>query len=161
MQRLLHFATISAIATLLVGCAASPSDNTFVVPNGEYPKAFDATRTVLREYRFSLERVDADAGVISTSSQQVAGLVAPWERVQTTAGSEIEDFVHQQSRRVRVTFAQAENGAMNATVVASMTTQAVDPALIDRGMAYRFDVVVSRDDALAAKLARAIERAMK
>lgn len=91
------------LCCLLVGCA-SPSSPQFSVPAGMYPKAFDATRDLLRNYRFALERVDAAAGVITTAHKTSAGLATLWDKEQTTLGQEFEDLLNQESRVVRITF---------------------------------------------------------
>src|SRR5204862_8124944 len=75
-----------------------------------YSKAFDATRDLLRSYHFSLERVDAAAGVITTGYKATAGLATPWDREQSGLSQEFEDLLNQQSRRVRVTFRPSVGG---------------------------------------------------
>jgi hypothetical protein len=171
------FAIASGLAFSLVGCASHQGESSFAVPAGEFPRAFDAARRVLGEHRFSLERVDAQAGIITTAPQATAGFIAPWENVQTSAAQELEDFFHKQSRKVRIDFITSETGSVRGQVVASvvrtqtpgmrpqsvvigMTTQTLDPALLERSMAGSFDVVTTRDDALGAKLAREIERSL-
>jgi hypothetical protein len=97
------------LACLLAGCA-SPKSTQFTVPAGQYSKAFDTSRELLRSYRFVLERVDAAHGIITTTYKTSAGLATPWDREQSTLSQEFEDLLNQQSRRVRVTFRPAVTG---------------------------------------------------
>lgn len=65
---------------------------------------FDASREVLMEYRFALDRVDATRGVITTHPKRTAGLVTPWDREQSGLDQEWEDLLNEQRRVVRVEF---------------------------------------------------------
>lgn len=106
------FALAPALAlALLPGCSSAPADAVIVVLPGEYPAAFDASREVLSEARFALERVDAAAGVITTQPKSTAGLASPWDTEQSTLAQEWEDLANQQRRVVRITFApEGETG---------------------------------------------------
>ncbi len=86
-----------------VGCASSGSGE-FKVEAGSYAAAFDATREVLRDFRFDLERVDAAQGVITTDAKRTAGLATPWDSEQSDLVDEFDDFFNDQRRRVRVVF---------------------------------------------------------
>jgi len=106
LTQLTRAALVLGGAACLVGCSAPTHRETvFVVLPGEYAAAFDATRDVLTDARFTLDRVDAGAGVITTLPKPTTGLATPWDREQTTLGQEWEDFTNQQERLVRVTFA--------------------------------------------------------
>jgi hypothetical protein len=95
-------------AAALGGCATpKPLPPTFTVEAGGYDAAFDAVRATLRASRFEIERVDAGAGVISTSPKQSAGLATPWDGEQSTMHDEFEDLGNHQQRTVRVTFEPA------------------------------------------------------
>ena len=98
------------VAASVVGCAARQGPTAMDVPAGAYPATFDAVRSVLREARFNLERVDANAGVISTQPKHSAGLMTPWDAEQSSAEQEIEDVLQNQRRVVRVTFEPADEG---------------------------------------------------
>jgi hypothetical protein len=167
LVRRVLLAALCAAATGLGACQSTASgDGRFAVADGAYEKTFDAARLVLREQRFTLDRVDAQAGVITTTSQPAAGLIAPWETVQSSASDEVEDLLHQQARRVRVEFVENEGGARVRGVVTvaverqivGLTTQTIDPQAEARGQAGVYTVVVRRDDALAARLAKMIEQ---
>jgi hypothetical protein len=105
----MRFLGLILLISLLTGCA-SPTSTQFSVPAGEYTKAFDTTRDLLRSYRFVLEWVDAAQGIISTTYKTSAGLATPWDSEQSSLSQEFEDFLNQQSRRVRVTFRPAVTG---------------------------------------------------
>ena len=64
---------------------------------GEYQTAFAAARDVLRDNRFSLERVDAGAGVITTQ--------------RSTTMREAVDVIQRRARFVVVSFAPAAGGS--------------------------------------------------
>ncbi len=172
-----------ALAALLVGpggCASAvEGTGDFTFSSRDYPAAFDATRDVLRDYRFTLERIDAEAGVISTAKELSPGLLEPWSPLQTGFGDEWEDTFNRQARQVRVTFApESEDGqTMRASVWVTLLRQhragrrldsewvgastfAVDPQLKERHTATYF-VPTRRDGALEARLARRIEEEMR
>jgi hypothetical protein len=147
-----------------------------------YPKAFDATRDVLRSYRFALERVDAANGVITTQQKFSPGLGALWDQEQSTMSDEFEDFLNQRSRRVRVTFRPRYGwnedapapidpneelvgrveviiyrmetpGLRPPSKAILMTGLATDPELTAEGLGGAYQVPVSQDTRLAARLA--------
>ena len=101
---------VRRIALLLVlgfgvGCrSAEPAPAEFTLDPGDYPLAFDAARETLRDCRFTLDRVDARMGVISTEAKPTAGFATPWDGEQSTLGQEWDDFVNLNARRVRITF---------------------------------------------------------
>src|ERR1051325_3508111 len=126
---------IVLVGWLLGGCGSGTSPQ-FSVPAGEYARAFDATRELLRSYRFSLERVDAAAGVITTAPKSTAGAATPWDGEQSSMADEFEDLLNQQTRRVRVTFRPAvpETGE-------HAFEQTIDPAA---SLVGRVEVVIYR-----------------
>lgn len=104
---LLSACSVLSAVSLLGGCAARvDAPREFAVAPGHYPAAFDATRELLRGMDFTLERVDADSGVISTEPRFSRGLLEPWDATQTGLSDEWEDTVNMQARSVRVTFTQ-------------------------------------------------------
>jgi hypothetical protein len=167
---------LAVLVALVAGCSVR-GDGTFVVPPGEYESAFDAARKTLVEHRFTLERVDAGEGVITTREAASAGLASPWHPYQSTPGDEVEDLLNQQFRRVRVTFTLRDDGSREGRVRVSVhrvqrpglrlsprthhtASLAIDPALVARGMGPGYSVPVRRDARLEARLARAIEQAV-
>ncbi|MBN8596854.1 MAG: hypothetical protein J0L78_04180 [Planctomycetes bacterium] len=96
---------LSIGAAALVGCATHSPD--VPVPAAEYADAFTAARDVLHSYRFTLDRVDARAGVLTTHPSQSAGFFTPWSRNESTLGQEWEDTIHDQQRRVEIVFSPA------------------------------------------------------
>jgi hypothetical protein len=75
-----------------------------VLPSAQYSAAFDAAKHALRDTGFLLERVDAQAGVITTQPKGTAGIATPWDREQSGLGQELDDFFHRQQRVARVEF---------------------------------------------------------
>lgn len=168
----------------LGGCNAS-GPPTFNVQIGQYQQAFNAARDVLRDYHFQLERVDGAQGVITTADLFSAGLLTPWDQVQTTPQQELSDIVNNQARRVRIVFARASQQAdpidppsdaeacvgdvqvvIRRVQVAlvrpnsrsvSLTTTAVDPALTAKQIWGNYAVPFARDEELERRIARAIE----
>jgi hypothetical protein len=159
----------------LAGCHAPQRDTSDAGPRitlapDTYPQVFDAARAVLREYRFTLDRVDAQAGIITTTIQPAAGLIAPWEPVQSSAQEEIEDLLHQQGRRVRIDFIdnntqavvtvaveRTQSAYLRPSQIVGLTTQAIDPVAQSQGQHGVYSVVVRRDDALATRIARDLQ----
>jgi hypothetical protein len=91
----------------LTACASAPpagarADASFEAAS--YPDLFNAAREVLAEYRFTIDRVDAARGVITTYPKRTAGMATPWDREQSSLAQEFEDLAHQQERTARVTF---------------------------------------------------------
>ncbi|MDX2131138.1 MAG: hypothetical protein SFY69_03685 [Planctomycetota bacterium] len=158
------------------GCGAKGTGE-FAIEPGRYAATFDATRRVLRDARFTIERVDAAGGVITTREKASPGLAAPWDTEQTTLGQETSDLLNRQRRGVRVVFegdspdAEPTRGRVEVTVyrvqapglrVSSRTWQTasytVDPMLVARGVGLGTSIPYTRDEYLEARLARAIER---
>lgn len=173
----------AALLCALGGCGAS-GPPAFQVQAGQYQAAFNASRDVLRDYRFAIERVDAAEGVISTKDKSSAGLATPWDGVQTTPKQELSDMLNEQHRRVRITFRPTGDSpstdppssqtscegdvqvviyrVQSALVRPSsrsiqLTTTAVDPGLSAKQIWSKYDVPVERDEALERRIARAIE----
>lgn len=167
----------------LAACSPSAKSNQFAVAPGEYAAAFDATREVLRDYRFRLARIDAAAGVVGTEEKPSAGLATPWDIEQSTLGQEFEDLLNDQKRTVRITFEREGGGHPTAdgpltgsvwvtiyrtqtaglrvpSKATSLTTMTTDPLLAAQGVQAIYDVPVSRDPALEKRLAAAITQRM-
>lgn len=172
------------------GCTAptalEPAE--LVIDASQYGAAFDAAREVLSDARFELDRVDARAGVITTYAKSTAGLATPWDTEQSSLLQELEDLVHLQVRRVRVTFepveeseagADADRRALTGRLLVTVrvvvdrvqrpgtrlapaaigrSSTATDPALSGRGMMPAHAVPMTEDRQLAHRLARAMER---
>jgi hypothetical protein len=83
-----------------------------------YQDVFSASREILREFRFAINRVDAARGVITTHPKRTVGFVSFWDQEQSSVSQEFEDFANQQERSVRVRFRQAEDSDSSA-----LTTQ--------------------------------------
>jgi hypothetical protein len=169
---------------LAAGCSNAYRVPEFSVPAGGYAAAFDATREVLREYRFELERVDARAGVITTRAKSTAGMATPWDREQTTFKQEVEDLLNNQRRiarvqfraegaepggpmppeapligRVEVTVYRVQTPGLRPSSRAIVTTNAAtDPELLSQRIGASFEVEEAEDRELAWRLARRIHR---
>lgn len=88
----------------LSGCAAGGDSNEVLLDSSRYARAFEATKRVLRDERFTIDRVDARAGVITTRPKSSGGLLTAWDGEQSDFGDELEDAANFQQRRVRVVF---------------------------------------------------------
>ena len=192
MRSILRCAWVAVVLAVAGwGCASSdPSPPRFDVPAGRYSDAFEAARDVLAAERFELERVDAGAGVLSTTAKPTSGLATPWDGEQSTTRQEFEDLGNRQQRRVRVTFepepagpeipsdlrqsGSALVGRVEVTVERIRRTQwrlettavrfssfAVDPELQSRGMWPQYTVAVAQDPLLAGRLAEEIRRRLE
>lgn len=99
-------AAASTLAAALGGCSA-PKPTTFELTPEQYPAAFEAAKATLRDFRFPIERVDYQEGVITTALKPSSGLATPWDAEQSTFGQEWRDFANHQAREVRIRFAPA------------------------------------------------------
>lgn len=170
----------------LCGCTPAQIDPTFEAPKGQYASAFDAAVETLRDLRFPIDRVDAAAGVITTSSKQSSGLASPWDLEQSTPTQEVEDLLALHTRHVRITFESAAplSGAnaneFNAGPVRGRVEAVVDRRYVrgwrlssaavlqsdfttdtvaaSRGQPQQFDAPLSRDERLEARLASRIRQ---
>jgi hypothetical protein len=163
-----------AFAGMLTGCSARGTGE-FLVPAGRYDQAFVAARETLRDFRFTPERIDAQAGIITTRSKPTAGLATPWDAEQSTPGDEVGDWLHRRTRSVRIEFDPAAPGDAPAHVrvtlarvagaaprvsskAVSLETYPVNPRDALRGIGAGQPSPLRRDTILEARLARAIER---
>jgi hypothetical protein len=166
----------ASLIGMLGGCSVTgPAE--FAVPAGEYAGAFSASREVLRECRFDLERIDAGEGVLSTLPKHSSGIFTPWDTEQSSIAAELDDSVNHQSRRVRIVFDPsdaphdaARTGRVEVVVyrlqdyslrpstrAIQFSTRAVDPLNSARGVYPQYEVPTTQDPAFASRLARAIE----
>lgn len=163
-----------ACATLLViltGCATAPPESARADADfraDDYPALFDAAREVLSDYQFTLDRIDAARGVITTAPKRTAGLATPWDREQSTARQEFEDLAHQHDRVARITFEPADRPTRVAVEVVvhrvhrpnwrietdalRQSTHAVDPIAVRAGQPGEFREPVAEDRDLARRL---------
>lgn len=171
-------------ASLLGGCAShTDGPREFVIAPGAYAEAFEATREVLLDMDFQLERVDAASGVITTAPHFAQGLLEPWDETQSSASDEWEDAMNMQAREVRVTFsapdgaqgpepARLDETALTAAVHVTVLRQqragrrldsawvggstfSIDPALREQG-GSNYLVPIRRDKQLESRLAHEI-----
>lgn len=155
----------------LAACASAPpagarSDADFAPE--VYPDLFNAACEVLADYRFTIDRVDAARGVITTYPKRTAGLATPWDREQSSLAQEFEDLAHQQERSARVTFEPPE-APTRVTVqiildrvhrpnwrvetdALRQSTHARDPIGIRAGQHPEFREPVAEDRALAERI---------
>ncbi|MDX2016640.1 MAG: hypothetical protein SFY95_03245 [Planctomycetota bacterium] len=141
-------------AASLIGCSAPKTQGTFDVPAGSYAQAFDATRDVLRSYRFTLERTDAQQGVITTAPKTTQGLASPWDAEQSSVGQEWEDFVNQQRRRVRVTFEPAVESAGQPAGDSTANPQAVNSGAVNSGGESDLKPLVGKVEVIVERVQR-------
>ena len=94
------FVLLTLSALILGGCASEQrATASFRIPAAEYPLYFEAARDVLRENHFSLERVDARAGLLTTAPIASAGWATPWIDHASTFSQSTNDLI-QRNRRV-------------------------------------------------------------
>lgn len=120
--------TLFAAIALLPACAAKQAsgptepldlviedDAMLRIPAGKYAAAFDAARHELRDAGFTLERVDAFSGIITSWPSTSAGFATPWSRDQSTVEQEFDDFFQRHARTVRITFEPADPASIPAS----------------------------------------------
>jgi len=111
-RTLLFLALCLTLTGSLVGCASrtqpvSGAGGRFLAEPGTYDAAFDIARDELIALGFTIDRVDAYSGVISTKPKASAGLATPWDREQSALKGEIADLAHPQQRTIRISFRPA------------------------------------------------------
>jgi len=95
------------------GCSGTRAHDdaaAFVVTDAEYARTFDAAKNVLRDAGFTLDRVDASRGVISTRPRTSSGLATPWIERSTTPGAGAAGVFHRERRVATVRFERAGPG---------------------------------------------------
>lgn len=99
---------ILVLASLAAGaCSAPRGGRTVAFEPAELPLAFDAAREALIDIGFALDRVDSQAGVITTLPKQTAGLLTPWHAEQSRGSDEIGDLANPHRRIARIIFGPA------------------------------------------------------
>lgn len=192
--------TVSLLA-FLGGCAknkdagdtaqgeAQTQDNAVAVVHlsaGQYAQGFNAARDVIRDMGFIMDRVDAQAGVMTTQPKSSAGLATPWDREQSSMGQEVEDALHRNRRVVRIECATpgseesfgdirtlSQDKPVEMTIAVPVyrwqvsgwrlnshsvlaSSYAYDPQLAERGMTS-YGVAIKQDSLLAQRIAQKIE----
>jgi hypothetical protein len=173
---------VMAFALCLLGACTAGNPAELRIEPGQYPAAFAAAQETLREIDFSLDRVDAYSGVLTTHPKFSAGIARPWAREQATISSEIEDLFNRQARQARVVFVPVSGTMKDSppdlrsgdrallmrveisllrrqrpgwrleTSAVRSSTHSSDPLLAAQGMEPSYDTVVDSDTALAAQI---------
>lgn len=159
----------------LVGCSKSAPPSAFSINSASYAQTFDAAREVLRRYHFELDRVDASAGVITTSPSSSAGFATPWIDHTDMVGGGIESTINDERRIASVLFTESATGSATHDVKVFVRVQrvyrpgrrpdatgvrlgsfATDPRLVESGEQPWYAADVRDDDRLAARIAEDI-----
>ncbi len=135
--------TLMLAPLALLGCRTPGDQVSTTVAPGRYAEAFDQTRDLLASYQFTLERVDARAGVITTQPKATTGLATPWDREQSSLTDEWADLLNQHERQVRVTFVPTGDGPAGLDEPGDRTPE-IDLREIDGPLEARFEVTVLR-----------------
>lgn len=128
---------LAALVLASTGCQSASGPTTVALAPSQYAQAFEQTKDLLLARQFTLERVDARAGVITTRPKPTAGLATPWDTEQSSLRQEIEDVMNQQERRVRVVFAPASTPDAE-------DAGGQDLRSLDQPLEARFDVALLR-----------------
>jgi hypothetical protein len=165
----------------LLACGSTETGRTIEIAPGEYPLALNATRDALRASGYTVERVDAAAGEVSTMEKTVAGLATPLAPENRAASGLVADTLSNRPRTVRVRFRDASNpdapptadGPVRAEVdaiiwrrlnpnwrIETETTAGntiwIDPLMARRGVTAATPVPLKRDDRFASVIAKRI-----
>jgi hypothetical protein len=124
-RRIILISALLAPVLLLSACSSSrpieASETMIEIAPEQMDRAIDAARSVLIENRFTIDRVDARRGVLTTYPKQSAGIASPWDAEQSSFDQEIADLIHHHERIIRVSFEQEHAGApIRANVHASI-----------------------------------------
>lgn len=172
-----------AVGVAGLGSCAAPSGPTeVVVPAGQYSEVFQRAKDVLRELEFELDRIDARAGVISTAPRSWSGAATPWIPHASLGSDPIDGLAHFERRMARIEFVPASGGEGDVNVANTggdltarvhvsvervyrplrradptsikLSSQAIDPPLLESGIQPTFSSEYRADEALAAKIAQ-------
>lgn len=110
-----HVGLVLVIAGVVLlqcgGCGVRGSVPALMVTGRTYEEAFDTAVEVLRDARFTIDRVDRRHGVITTEARVSSTIVEPWRPDNATVGMSVDSTLNYQRRSIRVEFAPAEEGA--------------------------------------------------
>lgn len=146
-----------------------------LISPAEYPAAFQAAKDLLREYEFELDRVDAEAGIITTHPRASAGFATPWIPHMTSPEGALEGYLQPERRIASITFDgnADQSRALRANVqvlrlvrpgkrpsIASirLTSAWTDPALVEQGVQPAYVASSHEDSKLGQSLARALRQ---
>ena len=146
-KRRLTLARVGATGVIgALGACSGTGPTTFDVAPAEYNRAFSEAREVLRDYHFTVQRVDAASVVITTQPKLTAGLGTPWDDEQSSLRDEWEDFTNSQRRRVRITFEpKAASAAADSTTTENLAgSPFIDLMHVNEPIIARVEVTVDR-----------------
>ncbi len=109
MRTILLASALLAFLNTLTGCAGRAESRTFEIPAGRYNEAIVATRDTLRASGYTLERIDATAGEITTTERTVTGLASPFASENRSLSGVAADTLTNRPRTVRVRFRDARD----------------------------------------------------
>ncbi len=99
-------------AALLSGCATEQlrqdAAQDLTITGVTTAQAVEATKTVLRQMRFNIEKADAQAGVVRTLPLTAGQFFEFWRSDNVDLGNALEANLHTLRRSVLVDFAQAD-----------------------------------------------------
>jgi hypothetical protein len=109
MLRALALLALTLTALHLGGCASTETSALAGahVPADQYARTFQAARDVLREYRYSSDRVDAPQGVLTSLAKSDPGVAKVWE-AKSGANAAWEDLLNYTQRTVQIAFITGE-----------------------------------------------------
>lgn len=109
---------IGAWSLAIGGCAdQQQSSATFRIPAAEYALYFEGAKQVLRDHQFDLERVDARAGILTSSPASSAGWATPWIDHAQSASASNADLIQRRRRIATVRFSPVGDETNRANAV--------------------------------------------
>ncbi len=110
-------AMMMTAGVLLAGCAsvpeAAPSNPAITIEAGGYADAFDRAKEALRDTGFTLDRVDARAGLITTEPRASVGYTTPWVGHHANAGEAWLGFANREQRVAEIRFMPADGAPID------------------------------------------------
>lgn len=146
MLRALAVSALALVAVHLGGCATQDASALAGarIPADSYARTFQAAREVLRDYRYTADRVDAQQGVLTSLARSEPGLAKPWE-ARSGAAAAWEDLANYQQRTIHVAFVQGEaSGRAPGTTILPATDPDRDLASEPRDTTMLVRVLVDR-----------------
>jgi len=119
LRRRLISGVMAGVVLAMGGCSGSAVYNgqayRFDAGDADRQLVIDATRRVLADHRFVIDRVDGRRGVVTTEFKSTQGIASPWDTEQGSLRDESADFVNQHERSIRVQI--EDDGSVDVTVV--------------------------------------------
>ena len=146
---------IIPVAILLVACGCAQHTRPIVAPaemtpvERNFQAVWDASCEVMSSYRFTVDRRDRRAGLITTEPMASRHFFEWWRRDKATAAGALENTVQPMYRQVSVQIRKTDEGKYHPVVSVTVSRLLATRRAVDRGVMSRERITTpSRHDRL-------------